>query len=133
MKKQHLMIIFLFLIFLACTKDKSKNEISKSVIVFDSVKVENKFYLYKTIFKRKNVADIVLPEFNRKSDSITLNKVMSKIGSVHNLRFITVAQNSIVFKMYYSPFKKTPEEEKIMEEKFIGTFDLLTNKRVYHP
>lgn len=89
--------------------------------------------MYKIISKRKNVATVILPALNRKSDSVTLNKVMSNICKLHKLRYLTVGQNCAVIKMFYSPFKRTPEEDKMMEEKFIGIFDLVVNKRVRHP
>ena len=135
MKNQHVMIVFLFLTFLSCTQNKSKTKSYKSDVAFDSVEVEKKFYLYKIDFKKpisktENIANIVLPQFNRKSDSITLQKVLTKISLMHKLRFVDVAQNSAVFKIYFSAFKTKPTEEKILEEKFIGSFDLVTHKKV---
>ncbi len=141
MKKHHLPIIILLFGLQTFAQPKSKVEIAcESAIVFDSVLVENKSYQYKVIAKHfaKNkksggVGDVLLPQFNRKSDSVTLNKLMSKIGKLHKLRFLNVAQNCAVLKMCHSPFKPTPEEDKMIEEQFIGVFDLLTNKKVRHP
>ncbi len=137
------MIIMLFFCIQAFGQSKSKVEIvCESEIIFDSIKVENKFYRYKiadkyfvTYKNKRGLADVILPEFNRKSDSITLNKVMSKISKLHKLQFLTVAQDCKTLLLYsrLNGRRSTPEEDAIMEEKFIGIFDLLTNKKVRIP
>ena len=97
-----------------------------STIVFDGEQIKYQV-ISRTLLYTKGTfdfyeSDIILPEFDSKSDKGLINRLLIKIKEIHPANEFSAFNNCDARRIFYQEMKPTEKQIKFLKESLIGHF-----------